>query len=97
MEQSIFKETIKYGSITKPEIRGSPNRIPQIPIKPRSKDTKRYNQGIPQESRQKGDTIMMTCWDCKHHQYCPKGILFQGEIITKDVKEECDKFQGDKE
>ena len=69
----------------------------QIPIKPRSKDTKRNNQGIPQESRQKGDTIMMTCWDCTLHENCPKGILFQGEVILKDVSKECDKYQGAKE
>ena len=39
---------------------------------------------------------MKTCWDCKLHNNCPKGILFQGEVITKDVEEECDKFKGEK-
>ena len=35
---------------------------------------------------------MMSCWDCKRVEDCPKGILWQGEMITKDVEKECDKF-----
>ena len=35
---------------------------------------------------------MMTCWDCELLNQCPKGILFQGDVLTKDVSKECDRF-----
>ena len=35
---------------------------------------------------------MLTCWDCELMNQCPKGILFQGDVLTKDVSKECDKF-----
>ena len=35
---------------------------------------------------------MMTCHDCERVNDCPKGILFQGEMLTSNVEEKCDKF-----